>query len=93
MKKSLLLLLGAFVLCGTVLLGCNNKVEPANKTDDAILEISAVQSTTTSNAVEITWRTSVKSYKYSLQLHRTLTDLPCSFQSKNYTINTGEFWC
>ncbi|MBQ7612889.1 MAG: hypothetical protein IJU92_07455 [Spirochaetaceae bacterium] len=64
MKKSLLLLLGVFVLCGTVLLGCNSKVEPANKTNDSILEISAIQSTTTSNAVEITWRTSVKSYKY-----------------------------
>ena len=28
MRKSLLVLLGAFVLCGAVLVGCNNKVEP-----------------------------------------------------------------
>ena len=70
-KKSLLNLSILFFII--TLFGCSNPTSPENPTDNSyqLLEFTAVQSETSTNAVTLTWRDSVEVYKYYIYYNKT----------------------
>ncbi len=70
-KKTLLNLFILFFII--TLFGCSNPTSSENQTDNSyqLLEFTAVQSETATNAVTLTWRNSIEVYKYNVYYNKT----------------------